>query len=310
MGLSKVYRVLLLALLPVIALLIYMEGQHYDPALIQFQSSESKRDSMALFFPGEIAGFNRAGQIRLFTKENLYEYVNGHAEYFISAGFIGLAVGEYGKAGYEETDPEVVIDVYDMGKSIQAFGVLSDESDGNLSEIRTGLTGFRTPQGISFVKGRYYIRISTFNEKIPLESLTERIESTIDTESEPFPEVARLPELGKVVSTRFIKEAYRGLDFINNVIEREYEVNGETVAVFVVTGGEEKIRKLVSSFIDFFRQSDIQYSVIEEKGRGVYRINDPYEGDWVLVSFPDALFGIYGSFDDTIINTLLIESLN
>jgi hypothetical protein len=172
------------------------------------------------------------------------------------------------------------------------------------------LTGFRTPQGISFVKGRYYIRISTFNEKIPLESLTERIESTIDTESEPFPEVARLPELGKVVSTRFIKEAYRGLDFINNVIEREYEVNGETVAVFVVTGGEEKIRKLVSSFIDFFRQSDIQYSVIEEKGRGVYRINDPYEGDWVLVSFPDALFGIYGSFDDTIINTLLIESLN
>lgn len=310
MDFSKAYRVLLLVLLPVIVLLIYMEGQHFDPALIQFQSSESERDSMTLFFPEEIAGFNRTGQIRLFTKENLYEYVNGHAEYFISSGFVGLTVGEYGKAGYEETDPEVVIDIYDMGKSIQAFGVLSDESGGNLSDIRTGLTGFRTPQGISFVKGRYYIKISAYNEEVPLETLTASIESTIDTESEPFPEFTRLPELGKVVSTRFIKEAYRGLDFINNVIEREYEVDGETVAVFVITGAEGKIRKHVSSFIDFFRQSDIQYSVIEKTGKSVYRINDPYEGNWVLVSFPDALFGIYGSFDDTIINTLLTEPLN
>lgn len=310
MGLSKTYRVLLLVLLPVIAILIYREGQHYDPALIQFQSSEPGRDSMTLFFPAEIAGLARTGQVRLFTKENLYEYVNGHAEYFISAGFVGLAVGEYRRAGYDETDPEVVIDIYDMEKSIQAFGVLSDESGGNLSDISTGLTGFRSPQGISFVKGRYYIKISTYNEEIPLEGLTDGIERAIDTESEPFPEFSRLPEIGKVVSTRFIKEAYRGLDFINNVIEREYEVDGETVAVFIISGEEGDIRKLVNSFVDFFRQSDTQYSVVEKKGKSVYRINDPYEGEWVLVRLPDTLFGLYGSFDDTIINTLLTESPN
>ena len=132
----------------------------------------------------------------------------------------------------------------------------------------------------------------------------------IDTESEPFPEFSHLPELGKIVSTRFIKEAYRGLDFINNVIEREYEVDGETVAVFVIAGEEGDIKKLVNSFVDYFRQSDIQYSVIEKKGKSVYRINDPYEGDWTLVTLPDALLGIYGSFDDTIINTLLTESPN
>ena len=76
-----------------------MEGQTYDPALIQFQSSLSQTDPALSFFPDKITEFSRIGQIRTFTKENLYEYVNGHAEYFISAGFSRLSVGEYSEAG-------------------------------------------------------------------------------------------------------------------------------------------------------------------------------------------------------------------
>jgi hypothetical protein len=257
-----------------------------------------------------IARYNRIGQIRSYTKENLYEYVNGHAEYFISAGFISLAVGEYGTEVSEGNEPDVVVDIYDMGKSIQAFGIRSDESGGRFSDIQIGLTGFRTPQGVSFVRGRYYIKISAYNENVSMDIFIENIDSTIETESDPFPEFSRLPDIGDVVATRFIKEAYRGLDFINNVIEREYKIEGETVQVFIVTGEKRGIGKLAGSFIDYFRQSDIQYSVVEKKGKKVYSVKDPYEGDWVLISSPDTLFGIYGSFDDTTINALISESSN
>jgi hypothetical protein len=301
---------MLVGLLPVVALLIYLEGQHYDPALIRFQSSQPGKDSITAFFPRVIARYNRIGQIRSYTKENLYEYVNGHAEYFISAGFISLAVGEYGTEVSEGNEPDVVVDIYDMGKSIQAFGILSDESGGRFSDIQIGLTGFRTPQGVSFVRGRYYIKISAYNENVSMDIFIENIDSTIETESDPFPEFSRLPDIGDVVATRFIKEAYRGLDFINNVIEREYKIEGETVQVFIVTGEKRGIGKLAGSFIDYFRQSDIQYSVVEKKGKKVYSVKDPYEGDWVLISSPDTLFGIYGSFDDTTINALISESSN
>lgn len=307
MAVSGAYRLLLAGLLPVIAILIYIEGQDYDPALIQFQSAQSSADSSGSSFPGEIAGYRRTGRVRSYVKENLYEYVDGHAEYFISAGFDGLHVGEYQAPGSAADGPDVVVDIYDMGKSIQAFGVLSDESGGNVSEFQNGLMGFSTPQGISFVKGRYYIKIAKYNDDVPLNDFMKSIGSTIGAGSDPFPEFSHLPDIGEVVGTRFIKKAYRGLDFVNNVIEREYNVHGNTVQIFVVPGEKGSPDKLAGAFIEYFRQSDIPYSISEKKGKKIYRIKDPYEGDWVMVSSPDALYGIYGAFDDTIINALLAE---
>jgi len=139
MALSGLYRIILIGLLPAVALLIYFNGQSYDPALINFSKSQSVMDNMSGFFPDEIETLSRSGQIRTYTRENLYEYVNGHAEYFISSGFVKLSVGEYSMNSKD--DPDVVIDIYDMGKSIQAFGILSDESGGNTTDIHSGLTG-------------------------------------------------------------------------------------------------------------------------------------------------------------------------
>lgn len=307
MAVSGAYRLLLAGLLPVIAFLIYMEGQDYDPALIQFPSSQPAVDSTESFFPDEITGYRRTGRVRSYMKENLYEYVNGHAEYFISAGFAGLHVGDYGAPGSAAGGPDVVVDVYDMGKSIQAFGVLSDESGGRLSEFENGLTGFSTPQGVSFVKGRYYIKIAKYNDEASLDAFMKSISSTVEAGSDPFPEFSRLPDFGEVVATRFIKKAYRGLDFVNNVIEREYNMNGESVQIFVVSGEKGSSSSLAGSFIEYFRKSDVTYIVSEKKGKKLYRVKDPYEGDWVMVLYPDALFGIYGAFDDTIIDALLAE---
>src|SRR3990172_10381103 len=118
-------RLLLLALLLVIALIIYFTGQHYDPALIQFDQSGQGQGVSVL--PDEVNGLKKTGQIRQFTKENLYEYVNGHAEYFISAGFAGLLVGEYASSGTDASRPDIQTEIYDMGRSIQAFGILMDE---------------------------------------------------------------------------------------------------------------------------------------------------------------------------------------
>ncbi len=304
---SHAYRLVLIGLLPAVALLIYYEGQHYDPALISFQTSSSDEGNVSAFFPDEIAGYRQTGPLRSYTKDNLYEYVNGHAEYFISSGFAGLTVAEYGAADKGEAGPDVVVDLYDMGKSIQAFGILSDESGGNLSDLQSGLTGFRTPQGVSFIKGRYYVRISSFNENVSLNSFTQMISSAVGSGQDPFPEFSRLPDLGDVAATRFIKEDYRGLDFVKNVIEREYVKDGNTVQVFIVTGEKKETDILTGKFVDYFDQFNIQYSLDEQKGKKIYKINDPYEGNWVLISSPDTLSGIFGSFDESMINNLLTE---
>lgn len=296
---------LLTGLLPVIAVLFYLEGQHYDPAMIRFDRIQSDSGTMTRLLPGSIEGFSLLGTVRSYTKDNLYEYVNGHAEYFISAGFAGLAVGEYGASNSARTDPDVIIDIYDMGKSIQAFGALSDESGGNLTGMKGGLTGFRFPAGISFTSGRYYIKISAYNNNIPLEAIAVRIAGRTGEASEPFPELSGLPDIGAVAATRFIKEAYRGLDFLNNVIEREYNVGGSTVDVFIVTKETGDIDEITESFMKYFKQSGITYAAINRGNSTVYAISDPYEGDWSMIVFPESLIGVFGAPDETIINKIL-----
>jgi hypothetical protein len=307
MALSYAYRVLLTGLLPVIAVLLYIEGQRYDPALIRFDQLQSDSDSLSRLLPERIEGFSLLGNVRLYTKDNLYEYVNGHAEYFISAGFLSLAVGEYTVPATSSSEPDVIIDIYDMGKSIQAFGVLSDESGGSLSDIDGGLTGFRSPAGISFTSGHYYVKLSAYNDNVPLEAVALRIAGSIGEKSDPFPEFSILPDIGIVAATRFIKEAYRGLDFLNNVIEREYVIAGSPVHVFIVTREMGDIDEIAESFMKYFKQSGIEFSSMNRKNSTVYKISDPYEGDWSMIVFHDSLVGVFGASGGTIINTLMKE---
>ncbi len=298
-------RILLIALLPVVAAVLYLEGQHYDPALIQFSPSEYGSGREASFFPTEVAGYRRSGQLRRYTRENLYEYVNGHAEYFISAGFTGLTVGDYVREGGNPDQPDVVVDIYDMEEGIQAFGILADEGGEDAKNIETGHMGFKTDQVVGFIKGRYYVKINRFDEQAPLEQLAREIDNNMADAPDALPLFSRLPDLGDVVTTRFIKEAYRGLDFANNVIEREYRLNGKALQVAVFTSDATETSKQIAVFREYFDRSAIPYSPIEKNGRTLHKVRDPYEGDWYLIPLPDTLLGVFGEVDDALLAGLV-----
>jgi hypothetical protein len=299
-------RLLLIVLLPIIAAVLYLEGQQYDSTLINFQTSG--QTSAEAFFPRVINGLNRSGQIQLYTRENLYEYVNGHAEYFISAGFESLSVGEYIRTGSDPDRPEVVLEIYDMGKGIQAFGVLADEAGNSMVAAETGRMAFQSTQGLSFVAGRYYIKIDLYDESIPVIPFAEKIEEKIDETSDFASLFSRFPSLGPVVGMRYIKEDYRGLGFVQNVMEREYDLNGKKVQIFLVTGEEQEIQELTDSFLKYFSDSGIKYNTIKKSQRTYYQVMDPYEGDWSLLPMDDALFGIYGAADSSLPNQIFEDA--
>lgn len=307
MASAPINRFILLALLPIIALIVYIEGQTYDPALLQFTSSDISTGAETAFFPRNIEGFSRSGQVRLFSKENLYEYVNGHAEYFLSAGFMRLAVGEYVRTGTEPKQPDAVVDIYDMGKSIHAFGVLADEIGDALSSFQDGIMGARTPQGMSFASGKYYVKIAAYDETIPVDLFADNIDRLIGSSSETLSALLRLPDLGDVIATRFVKEAYRGLDFVHNIIEREYRIGGRTAQVFLFLGTDSDVKALVASYLDFFRESDIEHTVMKQDKLDIYKVIDPYEGEWYLIPASDALFGIFGEVDKKILDQFLVS---
>jgi len=89
----------------------------------------------------------------VYDDSTLYEYINGGAELYLSYGFEELL-----HLRYEQSDqPEIIVDIFHMGKSQQAFGVFShsreviDSTYGQGSQYTAGL--------LLFWKGPYYVSI-------------------------------------------------------------------------------------------------------------------------------------------------------
>ncbi len=320
-----IYRVVLLGLLPCIAAVLYVRGQSYDPALIDFKTAEGTLPQAVNALPqpvdktistevvneiptperlrhsggAGITGFRLLGEEHRYTKENLYEHVDGHAEYFIGAGFTGLTVTEYVAMESRTAQPDIQVETYDMGKGIQAFGVLVDESGENPQAVSVGTMGFRTSGGVNFIKGRYYVKINAYNPKAPALKFAKEFSDTLSPGQDSFNKIfSRFPDLGKVEKTRFVKEGYRGLDFLHNVIERGYSTGGKKITVALMTGSEEEMKSLLASFMDYFRKSGIKYEKTESNGSEAYKVIDKYEGNWFLIPGKTAIFGLFGTDDE------------
>lgn len=296
-------RLALIALLPLLALALYLDGQRYDPDLVELKPRQSVAGPEPTLFPEDLAGLPRAGAVRRFTEDNLYEYINGHAEYFIGAGFRGLAVGEYGSAG--DGQPALVVNLYDLGEALNAFGVLVDEA-GEQEAVEVGAMGFRNGQGLSFIQGRFYVQMSLFDDALSAETLGAALAGNLAGQVEKQDLAFRFPDLGTVTTTRFVKEDYRGLEFLNEVLERGFERDGREIHAFLVRATTEEIDVLIADFEAFFREDEMPYRRIERDGLSFYQIDDPYEGEWFFVPIGKRLLGVYAPVEPSLMEEIAV----
>lgn len=288
-------RLLLLLLLPLFALLLFLDGQDDDPGLLDLQPKTGMGSVGRDPFPPRLAGLDRNGQARSFGADDLYEYINGHADYFIGAGFETLRVGEYGSDGGGA--PRLVINLYGMGSGLNAFGVLVEEA-GERPAVEVGDLGFRSGSGVSFVRGPYYVQVSPFDPAVDGLRAARELASTLDRGAAGTPPAFHFPAFGTPVATRFVREYYRGMDALNRVLERTFEREGDRFDAFLLTGSGEEIEATVQALIGFLSEDGIPFVRVERNGLGFYRVEDAYEGEWFFVPLPGSLLGAYAPLDD------------
>ncbi|MBF0271065.1 MAG: hypothetical protein HQL98_03160 [Magnetococcales bacterium] len=286
-------RVGLLALLPLIAWGVYWEGQRYDPGLLDFKNAAARLSPLVALFPERAEGLARLGETRRFDRESLHEYVNGHAEFFISAGFKELVVGEYGLP-QEASRPKVVVDLYDMGKPLFAFGVLTGEGGDGGPEAGVGEMGFAESRGLRFISGPYYVKMTAFDEGAPLKAMGQALVKAMGQAGVAKAQGFRFPEFGKPLATRFIKENYRGLDFFDQVVERSFQRGDQTIQAFQVMGSEARNLELESKLLAFLKGEEIPVERLEKEGLVLFQVQDPYEGEWFFLRTQEQVIGAFG----------------
>ncbi|NOY64536.1 MAG: hypothetical protein GXO97_03960 [Nitrospirae bacterium] len=285
------WRILLILLLPAIFAALYLEGQHYEPQLIRFSPAPPEAELKALL-PERINDFNAQGSVRIYRKDNLYEYINGHAEYFISAGFRGLIVREYTD---RNNTRQFITEVYRMNRGLEALGVLVDEASPDAVPVSIGVSGYVAEEGISFVKGPYYIKIRKLKGTPALKKIALALSDRIRKTDSSLDILKEFPPIGTIIRTEYHREAFMGVPFLNEIVVRRYSIGERGLTLFLKRADRKKIKDTMEKLLRYFKENDVPFKFNIIDGNKIYTIDDPYEGRWYLFPAPGRLIGFSGS---------------
>ncbi len=136
--------------------------------------------------PDSLFDWNAEGTVYYNTKESLYDYINGGAELYISYGFKSAVSRKYLKS----EQPEVVVEIFDMAKPENAYGVFSNT---RYEEDYTYGQGSQYVEGtLFFWKGKYFVSIMTTEETDESKKLIHELGKII---SEKIEEEGRKPDI-------------------------------------------------------------------------------------------------------------------
>ncbi|HDL18218.1 MAG TPA: hypothetical protein ENH29_04105 [Bacteroidetes bacterium] len=238
-------------------------------------------------FP-KIKGFKQAGEVRTYSADNLWEYIDGGADMFIDYGFRNLR-----SCDFSSGEITVAIDVYNMVTPLNAFGIYTSERPPEVEKLKYGVEAVLSPPYQALLlKDVYYVKIDVLegdlNEKNGVQ-LLQAVAAALPG-SDTYPVVlGNLPATGKIAgSERFVKKAYLGLAELNNCVIADYAAGKEKFRYFFVntTSGEET-EKLWSHLVKKWQMKKIA-------GRPLLLKKVPYLGSVALVKNGGKIFGVSG----------------
>jgi hypothetical protein len=107
---------------------------------------------------GAVTGWAKTSDTRIFAAKDLYQYIDGDAEQYISAGVIQTYTSDYKYEG----QLEAVVDVHFMNDAAGARKIMDAAKAADAKQVLLGDSGFAYSQSVVFRKGPYLVRIVAY----------------------------------------------------------------------------------------------------------------------------------------------------
>jgi len=205
---------------------------------------------MTGFFP-ELDGWAKEGEPAVYTADNLFEYIDGAADLYLTYAFEELAEQSY--TGGEKRS--LTVEIYRHRELRDAFGIYSQErpKDGRFMAI--GTEAYYDKGVLNFFHGPYYIKITGFyleeDDERTLTTAAEEVARRLE-QKPVFPEVlACFPPESKIAHTEcFIAANVLGYGFLHSAYAADYDIGGATTRVFIFEGKDESdARKMFDEYV-------------------------------------------------------------
>jgi hypothetical protein len=117
-----------------------------------------KRASDPFPASGAVAGWQKTSETRTFAAKDLWNYIDGDAEQYISAGVVSTSTSDYKYQG----QLEATIDVHTMKDAGGAQKILETGVTNDAKKIALGDECIQYAQSVSFRKGSSLVRIVAY----------------------------------------------------------------------------------------------------------------------------------------------------
>ena len=130
-----------------------------------------------LRLPQEILGWRTDGPDKVFTRQTIFDYMDGGGEIYLAYDFQRLLAREYARGDA----PRIVAEVYQMASSGDAYGIFTHDTDGQ--PVALGQRALYSAGLLRFWKDRFFVRLQAEDEtaevKTALLALGRQIASAI-----------------------------------------------------------------------------------------------------------------------------------
>jgi hypothetical protein len=195
----------------------------------------SQAQGPARFLPRSIAqtGWSRPPELSKFSGDSLFQYIDGAAEMYHKYDFVDVNVAEYSRY-----DDEITVDLYRFGSPDMAFGMYTTLRPDESETIDLGVTGFCFGPSLVFVRGRYMVGLTGYDESgvviSGLRTIAAAVDSLLPGKTELPRMFALLPRPGYLPHTeKVLAESFLGRGFLTDVYTADYGLAGDTVTLFV-----------------------------------------------------------------------------
>ena len=233
--------------------------------------------------------WSAADSVSSYEPSNLWEYINGAADLFIAYGFQNLQSCELAS-----DDIGIVVDIYNMGNQLNAFGIYKTERGEQIEKLNIGTEAVITsPNQCLMLKDIFYIKINVYEGYLTEEKgknlLTSIAEILPGTNNFPN-EFELLPAENKIEnSEHFAKEGFLGLSELKNCLYADYKVNDTDFQYFVlIPESDESHESIWKTFSGKWKKLDNNDSLI------LFR-KIPYKGFVGIIKTAKNIIGVTNS---------------
>jgi hypothetical protein len=245
------------------------------PAYVSVAQVAGSGGASPVKFP-EVPGFVLTTEAKVYEPSNLWDFIDGAADLFVSYGFVDLHIAYY----HSRSGVEIRAEVYRHDAPENAFGMYSQERSPGNNFVKVGTQGYAEEGIFNFFAGHYYVKLSSNQTgdavHDSLQTVAWRLETALVQPAVWPSALALLPAEARVPnSEQYIAQSYLGYTFLHGAYTAQYRTN-ELFEIFVIPTTSDSIAASMCSAlasVNHFTPSSGSLSVIP----------DPHQGEIALV---------------------------